>query len=267
MGVKAQIACKRWDCPVCGKRKRNHLRKRIFNGPLLDYKRNGYTGRYDQKFLTLTPPGAEYRKTHTIRECHEDESKFWNKLITATRKKYGKFGYIKVSEPQRDGYPHIHALLIGKNIADKRILKFITKLWCKKYGMGYVRLNVITKSIVHGVRYITKYITKENDLKIEGARRFSASRGALEPVEKKEWWRKKVTIGFVRGEDHEEVREYDLPPDSFVDFMEIIESDFKRNRAFQDGDIDSLEQQLTEFLEDQEDINYEGDDRRPIDYE
>ena len=249
IGVKNRISCKSWSCPVCGPRRMKHTRRRIFRGKISnDVTLNGFRNKYCNKFLTLTCPGEDWRNEHTIKEAYEIISNNFTKLIKAMKKKHGHFYYFRVVEPQQDGYPHYHILLVGKNIASKQILNQIEDLWRFRYGMGFVRLNVVTRSLMHGIRYLTKYLTKSADFKVplRGMRLFTASRGALEPIEKKEWIMKKIKIGFCRRED-DEVREYDLDEKEMDKVMEIIAKDFFRYRGKTDDDIDSLEVKIKQM--------------------
>jgi hypothetical protein len=193
--VAFNLPCKSWDCPVCSQKKIQQIRARAFNGPIVQQAEiPGYRAKFTQKFLTLTYPGQDFRSRFTPEQALEQMSSSWNKLRTAIKKKYGKFQYFKILEPQKDGYPHFHILLVGKNIAHKSILQYIENLWRDHYLMGFVRLNVITNDVKHGIRYATKYLTKGEQLP-EGQRRnikryarlFTASRGSLMPVEKKDY--------------------------------------------------------------------------------
>lgn len=191
-GVSVQLPCNSWDCSFCNSQKIARVRARIFNGDLFQSaQKSGYRDQYNQKFLTLTVPGREYRRAKSPIDALDDMSKNFNRLRTALKKYYGSFAYFRILEKQQDGYPHFHVLLSGPNIARKDVLEYIENLWCNVYGMGFVRLNVITKDLKHGIRYATKYLTKKDKVKQNRmnikryARLFSASRGALQPMKKK----------------------------------------------------------------------------------
>jgi hypothetical protein len=68
--------------------------------------------------------------------------------------RHGAFGtyYIHIVKfkdltPFPDGYPHMHVLLMGKTIADINVKKYIESLWRKKYGMGFIKMNVVKGGI------------------------------------------------------------------------------------------------------------------------
>lgn len=191
-GVSVQLPCNSWDCPFCNSKKIARVRARIFNGDIFKAcQKKGYRDQYNQKFLTLTVPGRLYRRSKTPAQALEEMNFAFNRLRTAMRKKYGWFAFFRILEQQQDGYPHFHVLLAGHNIASKEILDYIEFLWVREYQLGFVRLNVITNDLIHGVRYLTKYLTKKGTKKIgrlnikRFSRLFSCSRGALQAPEKK----------------------------------------------------------------------------------
>jgi hypothetical protein len=207
-GVFFNFPCKSWNCPYCSPKKIKQVRHRVFKGPLLqDSEVPGFRTQYTQKFLTLTYPGADYRSRFTPSDALDQMSNAWNRLRTALKKKYGKFHYFKILEAQKDGYPHFHILLVGRSIADKEILQYIENLWRDHYKMGFVRLNVITNDLKHGIRYATKYLTKKENQKGRPnirryARLFTASRGALEPMPKRKKYDLMNKIVFGSATDH-----------------------------------------------------------------
>jgi hypothetical protein len=209
-GVSVQLPCNSWDCPVCNAKKLAQVRARIFNGDLFKAAmKKGYRDQYNQKFLTLTVPGQEYRQNHSPGQALDHMNSSFNKLRTAMRKKYGWFAFFRILEKQRDGYPHFHVLLSGQNIARKEVLEYIETMWQDEYGLGFVRLNVITNDLLHGIRYATKYLTKRGTVKTDRlnikrhARLFSSSRGALQKREKKKKYDvfNKVYFGAYSSEE------------------------------------------------------------------
>jgi hypothetical protein len=199
--VDSVIGCGRWDCPDCGIKKLKQLLKRIFEGDIskLDVP-NGFRSKYFCKFLTLTLPGREFRESHTADESFLIIARAWAKLSASLRKTYGKdFLYFRVVERQEDGFPHYHVLLVGRAIAPKGVLDYIKHLWSETYGMGFVKLNVVT-SLERSIRYLCKYLTKhfignKGFLPPRGIRLFSSSRGALLRLKKTHWDWKNVYVG------------------------------------------------------------------------
>lgn len=195
MAMHVHLRCKSWECPYCGERKRRRLMKRIFEGEIIKQcDKAGFRAAYSIKLLTLTVPGEIYRLTHTREQALEALAIHFEKLIKALKKQFGKFHYLRVVEKHKDGFPHYHVLLVGNAIAGKEVLGTIRRLWCDTYKMGNVDLKVL-KSGKHGVRYITKYLTKSLG-RYPNKRKFSPSKGALVPTEKPgEWIYKKIRWG------------------------------------------------------------------------
>jgi len=135
----------------------------------------------------LYHPSRRYTGNADPEHCARYMAQAWNKLRTALRKYYGNFLYLRVVELHEDGYPHYHILLVGESIAPKSVLEHVTRLW-RKYGLGFVKLNVIKdcdKGIRKTVSYVLKYMFKAPPIFDAPIRRYSAARGALQPLEKR----------------------------------------------------------------------------------
>jgi hypothetical protein len=188
--MSVPISCQKWRCAKCRDRKCKQLMARALSGELVrEY--DGYTARYTHKLLTLTCPGEEYRSSRTPAQVLEEMTHAWHKLVTALRKTWGHFHFMRVCEAQRDGYPHFHCILSGSNISPKSVYDDISKLWREHYGMGFMRLNAIKKhSAVNAVKYVMKYLFKEPMELPKGKRLYTASRGALDPKHTvdREWY-------------------------------------------------------------------------------
>lgn len=185
--------CNQWKCPKCSERKYRMLLERLRDGELLRQAERLVTDdiKYGWLFITLSVPGQVYRKSHTKLEAVDELRKNGNKLITAMKKRYGKFHYIAVVEPQRDGYPHIHMLMVGEKRIPKSILAWLRKTWRDKYGMGEIDVEAKIKDRETGkmitprnawsaILYATKYMSK-SPMTYHGKNLFSYSRGALAP--------------------------------------------------------------------------------------
>lgn len=187
--VSVPLRCNRWICTRCGKIKRKKLTARTFNGRIVEPVK-GVRSQFAFKLLTLTVPGKAYRSVNTPETALADLNDKWAKLIKVLRKHYGKFDYLKVIELQRDGFPHIHALLRGSSIAPKSILGTIRRYWEGLYGMGNMDIKRLKNHTPrHMVLYVLKYLTKSPATLPKRKRIFVASRGALQPSIKsdKEW--------------------------------------------------------------------------------
>jgi hypothetical protein len=156
--------CKSYRCELCGPRKIRHVRKSIV--------RHAIENRL-QRFLTLTldpkkfPVGVNLiGKISYLKNC-------WRKMREYIRRKLGKsVCFIAVMELQRNGNPHLHAL-IGSYL-DKA---WITSAWQALGGGSFTRIEMAD---IHRVAaYVSKYISEEGSLVElpDGVRRFSTSRG------------------------------------------------------------------------------------------
>lgn len=198
--IRKRLACNSWKCPVCNPRKVKNLRRRILKGRITQYcdQKDGFRSpksKYLVKMITLTCPGKEYREKYSPGEVDKMMKDDFNRLLTAFRKEYGKdFEYFLAVEPQRDGYPHFHVIMVGRAVVDRSVYWFIRRLWNEKYGQGFVDVQWRdVKNIKHAVLYVTKYLTKCPVPMRKYMRVFTNSRSALEPKGKAPFW--------IRGPD------------------------------------------------------------------
>lgn len=218
--VRGLIPCGKWTCPVCGPRRIKNLRRRAYKGVMAMDERE--RGENCQKLLTLTCPGRAWRDKLIL--DHGDQAQLvaydmliegWHKLHMSLTKKYGHFHYIRMTEPQRDGFPHFHVLLMGRSIKPMSILSDIRRLWCGLYGLGNIDIRKLDfNDVGHAINYITKYLTKDVRPVGKGRRIFSTSQGLLEVRIKKQWDNVKRWVGAV---------EWDLPKTSVVDLPADLE--------------------------------------------
>ena len=163
------MTCKKWSCSVCAKKKVSIIQLRAMNGPLVQepHRLIKMGKQYPVKMFHLTLPGTSWRYSHTIVESVDIIRKNWNKLRTALQKQYGKFHYLCTVEPQQDGWPHLHVLVVSEKMADSKPLKFVKRLWEDKYKMGYAFVTVknkgkkkLIRDARQGILYATKYMWK-----------------------------------------------------------------------------------------------------------
>lgn len=205
------LECKKYDCHVCGPRKIKADREKYYNMSkcYLDAMKSKYPkdwkrdGEYWVKMVTLTCPGKGYRMsgyqdpsngssyTGSIRpgEAYKEMQKNYNRLNTLLRKKYPRMTTIRVYEPQRDGYPHFHVLLLGPDANKRGLLEFIRQYWVEVYSMGNVDIQWMKKGLGGGLNYAIKYLTKLTRGLVylpKGARVINAAHRLYE------WFNKKV---------------------------------------------------------------------------
>jgi hypothetical protein len=137
-----KLYCKRWDCPVCGPKRANKLKKAITNKAIDLNLRRFVT-------LTLDPNNcsAENSIEH-IRNC-------WNKLRTYLKRYCKKsISFIAVLELQKSGYAHLH-ILVSEYINQK----WLSEAWESLGGGKIVDIRWVD---IHRVsHYLSKYLTKE----------------------------------------------------------------------------------------------------------
>ncbi|MHA1410204.1 MAG: rolling circle replication-associated protein [Candidatus Odinarchaeia archaeon] len=114
-------------------------------------------------FVTLT-----YARNEPLDVLWEEVGKDYNRWISALRRRYGKISVLRCWEAQRDGYPHIHCVLLFHGCGFQtffyngkwRIFKKreIAELW----RWGYSDIFALY-SLGAGVGYVLKYVTKVNN--------------------------------------------------------------------------------------------------------
>jgi hypothetical protein len=218
------IRCNSWHCPYCAQIKLKQLRKRLYNGEI---SLQGIP-KYGFKFATLTFGGTEARQEYIIRYDSDGQPVYdvtamydkmmyvFNNMRRSLSRKFGKFMYFRVHEPHKDGVPHLHVLFAGKNVVPKSFYTELARLW-ELGGLGWVKLSAIRdrngrviksfNDAKHAVNYLCKYLTKGMLSAGKYKRIFSSSRGALMPIQKKEWEVMEIIMGRVddKGNCIEEV--------------------------------------------------------------
>jgi hypothetical protein len=126
--------------------------------------------------------------------------KVFNSAMTVIRREFPNMGFVKAWEPQSDGYPHLHAILIGPDANHPKLLSRLRALFVKHGGMGSF-LNLEAKPEIknpkHAVRYMMKYVSKlprvpggMSTFLPKGRRLFSQSNSV------RAWFEKKVASMF-----------------------------------------------------------------------
>ena len=119
-----------------------------------------------------------------LSEAWENNGKDWNRFLTNVKNKfknYGKISQIRVFESHESGFPHIHAILIFKDIKfkGKRMWsipqnRWINRVWgsqwytlrsCWKHGFSDFEL---IDSYRGGLKYLSKYLEKSTNYKLAG---------------------------------------------------------------------------------------------------
>lgn len=175
------LRCKQWSCPFCTKVNASVLYNKIKRGIvgcLSEERRDGFQDDFAVKFLTLTFPGQEYRDATNPQAAEAAMKSSFKKMIAQLRRKLkGRINYAWVVEKQRDGFPHLHVVLIGRAIGPISVLADIEFLWRKQQELGFVRLNAVKGGISRVSGYLSKYITTEIAKGRKGSHVYGMSQG------------------------------------------------------------------------------------------
>lgn len=167
------VHCKSWDCPTCRPIKARWLRDQM----------SEYFKDDSIYLLTLT-----YFQSSSKESVWKNLGKTWNRLITYIHKNHKKLKFIRIVEPHKSGYPHLH-VIVDQYIDVSTDLKLLTN-----QGFGW-NMSLTKISIDAAKCYVTKYLTKmeyteeANKLrKLSKARICSSSKGIhLSPTSSKLW--------------------------------------------------------------------------------
>lgn len=258
--VQSSIPCNTWGCPNCRPKKVKKYAKRALEGRIGLYEgQKGFRSRYDVKMFTLTCPGKDYRKRleenaytweyegdHDPDDAYRDMTQQFDKLIRAMKKAHGDFLYIRAVEPQRDGYPHFHVVMVGKCIRPKAIFQYVIDLWKVKYGQGHCWVSSpksqdgkpkAFKSVKHAVFYCMKYLKKAPGKFHKFSRPITNCQKALAPVEKKPcmWFgysfKKEIASGEFSGiemtfKDQRELEDFLYRNDLLYEYQKYNNADW-----------------------------------------
>jgi len=119
-------------------------------------------------FTTLT-----YRRDLRLDEAWEQVGSDFNRWITRMRKEFGRIDVIRCWESQKEGYPHIHCVLVFHEAEFETYFHLDKKgkpKWLvsrkrefeKYWAWGFTDMFAMY-SLGAGVGYVMKYVTKVND--------------------------------------------------------------------------------------------------------
>ena len=119
-------------------------------------------------FVTLTYAREDLR----VDEAWELVGEDYNRWVSRIKKRFGTVRIIRVWEAQRDGFPHVHAILVFEDhefeafhyngvwrAQDKRSLE---------WEHGFTDVEALA-SLRGGIRYVLKYLTKLHQIGIDGS--------------------------------------------------------------------------------------------------
>ncbi|MCV0403786.1 MAG: hypothetical protein K5924_08750 [Chloroflexi bacterium] len=140
------------------------------------------------RFATFTAPGNE-----DVMTSYQLATKRWKTLQLRMQRRWGKFEYLIVVEPQKRGHAHLHVLIRGQRFLPQRQLSQMA------VESGFGRITDVRAGHPRLVGYLAKYLTKTLQLGPAQApkyfRRVRMSRGwlvdepAWEPAHRwTSWW-------------------------------------------------------------------------------
>jgi len=134
-----ELNCKRWPCPICGRRKAKELAEKTVKAK-------------PNRFVTLT---TAHHRDQTPREAYDFTRRRISQWVTRLRRKHGEIEYLRVLEPHKSGYPHYH-LIVRSGYLEQQEL---SRHWCELTDAFIVDIRKIQRQR-EVVRYIMKYVTK-----------------------------------------------------------------------------------------------------------
>lgn len=166
----------------------------------------------------LNPSGKPYKPvfiTFTFRENMTGLKKA-NSIFTKfiQRFNYHLFGtkhsmlrYLAVIEFQKRGAIHYHAIFF--NLPYRHGIKpQLEELW----GQGFINLKTIKKDLQKAIRYLTKYLTKENlDSRLVGKKCYFGSQKLIKPAKIKDETKVNAIMHFVQKEERVSDKSYPKP--------------------------------------------------------
>ncbi len=172
------LRCKRWACKRCGPRKVRRAIAQMQAG----------MARGQIRFITLTSPGDE-----DVVTSYAEITRRWKRFALRVARRWGKFEYFVVVEPQKRGHAHLHVIIRGERFMAQRVLSAMAR----ECGFGRV-VDIRRPARRQLAGYLSKYLTKTLELPNVRAqryfRRIRASRGWVdEPPWQPErrwdsWW-------------------------------------------------------------------------------
>lgn len=141
-------------------------------------------------FVTLT-----YSRDLSLGDAWERVGLDLNRWLSGLKRKFGKFQFIRSFEAQKDGFPHIHILLIFYG-AEFKVFRYKRKWRINEksefeWEWGFVDVEACD-SLKDGISYIAKYIGK---IHLKGAKDYNNLTIAIVWFYKKRSWSVSRAIG------------------------------------------------------------------------
>jgi len=141
--VIIQVRCKRWGCPICGRRKVQHYAQKVATAK-------------PNRFITLTCWTELYESP---REAFDQTRRAIPKFMAKLRNAYGEFECFRVLEATKKGWPHYHMIARCPYIPQPELVT----LWRDLTGNKIVDVRAIDKT-THAYWYVVKYLAKQQHI-------------------------------------------------------------------------------------------------------
>jgi hypothetical protein len=151
-GVAIGLACKTWDCDVCGPRRRQRL---------VD---EGIAGN-PTRFITLTSKPGIHQTPDLAARALVDA---WARMYRAARRRWcpGGVEFLAVFEKTKQGWPHLHILVRSA---------FIPQWWLSQELEKHTGAKIVDIQLIRHVKkianYVSKYVAKD-PVKFKGCKRY-----------------------------------------------------------------------------------------------
>lgn len=134
------ICCRRWSCPICGRKKVAHYAQRV-------------SAAKPNRLVTLTVNPANHESP---RAAYDDTRRAIPALSAKLRRRFGEFEFFRILEVTKKGWPHYHLMVRSEYIPQPEI----SSLWNELVGAPIVDVRALHKS-VQAYWYVVKYLGKQ----------------------------------------------------------------------------------------------------------
>lgn len=132
-----------------------------------------FSGGYYKKTTNVLTLSLTLSRKLDIQDAWIELGKMYSNFIVKVRKKFGKMSIVRCWEGHRDGYPHIHVMILFKEyifnirpyINKKGNMVYLIErdfvdIFRRKWNLGFINVNGQV-DIKNGISYIMKYIIKQ----------------------------------------------------------------------------------------------------------
>jgi len=153
--------CKQNTCPDCAQINQQNLRKLLIT-VVKDYFKTNHIppakSEFNALFITQTVGGRSYREANSPKDATKLLLQGISMLKRLLRKRLGIEDFIWSMEPQQDGYPHWHGIVLSPGVKRNAVKNIVAEVK-NKLGLGFKDVDGI-KQPLKAAHYIVKYLSK-----------------------------------------------------------------------------------------------------------